>query len=65
MPSANNENWYIINQPKLMKNAHKIITNLKIKEIIAKEVGESNLEGFIVWLPPNKTFPSTWTLMRH
>ncbi|MFW9827254.1 MAG: GNAT family N-acetyltransferase [Candidatus Thorarchaeota archaeon] len=25
----------------------------------------SNLEGFIVWLPPNKTFPSTWTLMRH
>ncbi|MFX1378555.1 MAG: GNAT family N-acetyltransferase [Promethearchaeota archaeon] len=25
----------------------------------------NHLEGIIVWLPPNKTFPSTWTLMRN
>ncbi|MFX0023644.1 MAG: GNAT family N-acetyltransferase [Candidatus Hermodarchaeota archaeon] len=25
----------------------------------------NNLEGIIVWLPPNKVYPSTWTMMRH
>ncbi|MBD3340308.1 MAG: GNAT family N-acetyltransferase [Candidatus Lokiarchaeota archaeon] len=25
----------------------------------------NNLEGIIVWLPPNKIFPSMWTMMRH
>ncbi|NVM16750.1 MAG: GNAT family N-acetyltransferase [Candidatus Lokiarchaeota archaeon] len=24
-----------------------------------------NLEGITIWLPPNKTYPSTWTMMRH
>ncbi|MFW9825617.1 MAG: GNAT family N-acetyltransferase [Candidatus Thorarchaeota archaeon] len=24
-----------------------------------------NLEGIIVWLPPGKVYPSTWTMMRH
>ncbi len=25
----------------------------------------SNLEGIIIWLPPNKIYPSTWAMMRH
>jgi len=24
-----------------------------------------NLEGITIWLPPNKTYPSTWTMMRY
>ena len=24
-----------------------------------------DLEGIIIWLPPNKIYPSTWTMMRH
>ncbi len=24
-----------------------------------------NLEGITIWLPPNKTYPSTWSMMRH
>jgi len=25
----------------------------------------NNLEGITVWLPPNKIYPSTWTMMRY
>ncbi|UCD00389.1 MAG: GNAT family N-acetyltransferase, partial [Promethearchaeota archaeon] len=24
-----------------------------------------NLEGITIWLPPNKVYPSTWSMMRH
>jgi len=24
-----------------------------------------DIEGIIIWLPPNKIYPSTWTMMRH
>jgi ribosomal protein S18 acetylase RimI-like enzyme len=24
-----------------------------------------NLEGITIWFPPNKTYPSTWTMMRY
>ncbi|MFX1572342.1 MAG: GNAT family N-acetyltransferase [Promethearchaeota archaeon] len=25
----------------------------------------NNLEGIIIWLPPNKIYPSTWTMMKN
>ncbi|MFX0004624.1 MAG: GNAT family N-acetyltransferase [Promethearchaeota archaeon] len=42
----------------------RMIYNYGIRHGVAYAIS-NNLEGIIVWLPPNKTFPSTWTLMKH
>ncbi|MFW9881376.1 MAG: GNAT family N-acetyltransferase [Candidatus Thorarchaeota archaeon] len=42
----------------------RMIYNYGMRHGVAYAIS-NNLEGIIVWLPPNKVFPSTWTLMRH
>ncbi len=42
----------------------RMIYNYGMRQGVAYAISD-NLEGMIVWLAPNKTFPSTWTMMRN
>ena len=41
-----------------------MVYNYGIKNGVAYATS-SNLEGIVIWLPPDKVHPSTWTMMRH
>ncbi|MFW9938873.1 MAG: GNAT family N-acetyltransferase [Candidatus Thorarchaeota archaeon] len=41
-----------------------MIYNYGVKHGLAYATSK-NLEGITIWLPPNKTYPSTWTMMRY
>jgi len=41
-----------------------MIYRYRIKHGLAYATSK-NLEGITVWFPPKKTYPSTWTMMRH
>ncbi len=42
----------------------RMIYNYGIRHGVTYAISE-NLEGFIVWLPYDKVYPSTWTMMRY
>ena len=41
-----------------------MLYNYGIKNGLAYATSK-NLEGITIWLPPSKTYPSTWTMMRY
>ncbi|MFX0039243.1 MAG: GNAT family N-acetyltransferase [Promethearchaeota archaeon] len=47
-----------------LRYGFRMIYNYGMRHGVAYAIS-NNLEGIIVWLPPHKTSPSTWTLMRH
>ena len=49
---------------KNSKYGFYMLYNYGIKYGLAYATSE-NLEGITIWLPPNKIYPSTWTMMRY
>ncbi|MFX1376367.1 MAG: GNAT family N-acetyltransferase [Promethearchaeota archaeon] len=47
-----------------LKYGFKMIYEYGIRKGVAYATS-SNLEGIIIWLPPNKVYPSTWIMMRY
>ncbi|MFX1454239.1 MAG: GNAT family N-acetyltransferase [Promethearchaeota archaeon] len=47
-----------------LKYSFKMIYEYGMRNGVTYATSE-NLEGIIVWLPPGKTYPSTWMMMRH
>ncbi len=49
---------------KKLKYGFKMIYEYGIRNGVTYAIS-NNLEGMIIWLPPDKVYPSAWTMMRH
>ncbi|MFX1470512.1 MAG: hypothetical protein ACFFB8_17850, partial [Promethearchaeota archaeon] len=47
-----------------LKYGFKMIYEYGIRNGVTYAIS-NNLEGMIIWLSPNKVYPSAWTMMRH